>query len=59
MLIIANNLFTVVLGLVSVDVVVLVGGDPLRGCVLHAGLILRLRHPLTSQNFIGYFQKFY
>ena len=39
-------LLTVVFSLVSIDVVVLVGGDPLGGRVLDAGLVLSLRHPL-------------
>ena len=41
-------LLTVVFSLVSIDVVVLVGGDPLGGRVLDAGLVLSLRHS-TSQ----------
>ena len=38
-------LLTVIFSLVSIDVVVLVGGDPLSGCVLDTGLVLALRHP--------------
>ena len=38
-------LLTVIFSLVSIDVVVLVGGDPLSGCVLDTSLVLALRHP--------------
>ena len=41
-------LLTVVLRLVSVDVMVLVGGDPLGRGVLDAGLVLGLRHCLRA-----------
>ena len=41
------NLLTVVFSLVSIDVVVLVGGGPLSGGVLHAGLVLSLRHSIS------------
>ena len=41
-------LLTVVFGLVSIDVVVLVGGDPLGRGVLDAGFVLRLRHFLQT-----------
>ena len=39
-------LLTVVFGLVSIDVVVLVGGDPLGRGVLDAGFVFRFRHCL-------------
>ena len=39
-------LLTVVFGLVSIDVVVLVGGDPLCRSVLDAGFVFRFRHCL-------------